>query len=219
MTRFHRSLTAFAMAMSLALPAGVAAAQMGPGSQPPAASDQDGSGSGPGYRHGYGPGMMWGWGAAGPDARGGGWGRGMMWGYGPGMMFGGGWGPGMMWGNGGPFGARGSENFAEGQLAFLKVELKITPQQMPLWDKYADSVRQSAKTMYEQHRSLFDRDWSRASLPERLDGREQMIALRLETLKATDAALKPLYAALDKEQKEIADQFLGGPMGGPFGFM
>lgn len=200
MTRFHRSLTAFAMAMSLALPAGVAAAQMGPGSQPPVASDQDGSGSGPGYRHGYGPGMMWGWGAAGPGARGGGWGRGMMWGY-------------------GPFGAHGSENFAEGQLAFLKVELKITPQQMPLWDKYADSVRQSAKTMYEQHRSLFDRDWSRASLPERLDGREQMIALRLETLKATDAALKPLYAALDKEQKEIADQFLGGPMGGPFGFM
>ena len=72
MTRFHRSLSAFAVTMSLALPpAGIAAAQMGPRSQPPAASDQDGSGSGPGYRHGYGPGMMWGWGAAGPGARGG----------------------------------------------------------------------------------------------------------------------------------------------------
>ncbi|HKT20445.1 MAG TPA: Spy/CpxP family protein refolding chaperone [Stellaceae bacterium] len=208
MARFHRTLTACALAISLALPAGIAAAQMGPGRGPQAASDQNGSGSGPGYRQGYGTGMMFGGGS----------GRGMMWGYGPGMMFGGGWGPGMMWGYGGP-GVRSGVNFSEGQLAFLKTELKITPQQMPLWDKYADAVRQSAKTMYEQHRSLFDRDWSRASLPERLDGREQMIALRLETLKATDAALKPLYAALDEEQKEIADQFLGGPMGGPFGFM
>jgi len=207
MTMFHRTLTACALAMSLALPAGVAAAQMGPGRGPPAASDQDASGTGPGYRHGHGPGMV------------GGWGCGMMGGYGPGMMFGGGWGPGMMWAYGGSFGARNGENFTEGQLAFLKTELKITSQQMPLWDKYADAVRQSAKTMYEQHRSLFERDWSQAALPERLDGREQMIALRLETLKATDAALKPLYAALGSEQKEIADQFLGRPMGGPFGLM
>ncbi len=207
MPRLRTALTVGAVLVSLGLPAGIATAQMGPGGGPPAASDQ-GRGYGPGG--GYGPGMMWG----------GGYGPGMMWGgggYGPGMIGAGGYGPGMMWGYGGSFGSGNparAETFAEGQLAFLKVELKITAPQTPLWDKYADAVRQSTKSMYEQHRTLFERDWTKESLPQRLDLQEQMITLRLDTMKKTNAALKPLYAALDDNQKEIADEYFGGPVGG-----
>jgi LTXXQ motif family protein len=226
MTRLRTALKAGAVVISLALPAGLAAAQMGPGGGqmgpgggPPAASDQ-GRGYGPGG--GYGAGHMWGWGGGyGPGMMwGGGFGPGMMWGggYGPGMMWGGGYGPGMMWGYGasGSGSAARAETFSEGQLAFLKVELKITARQMPLWDKYADAVRQSVKSMYEQHRALFEHDWTQESLPQRLDLQEQMIALRLETMKKTNAVLKPLYAALDKDQKSIADDLLGWQMMGPF---
>jgi LTXXQ motif family protein len=211
MTRLRSVVTAGVLAIALAVPAGMAAAQMGsgmgPGGGPPATSDQN-RGYGPGYGHGhgygYGPGMLWG-GGSGYD-------------HGPGMMWGGGYGPGMMWGSGGPFGAGSAaraEIFAEGQLAFLKVELKITAPQTPLWDKYADAVRASAKTLYGGQRKFFDRDWSKETLPQRLDLQERMLALRLEAMKTTNAALKPLYAAFDANQKETADDLLGGPMMGP----
>ena len=35
----------------------------------------------------------------------------------------------------------------EGRLAFLKTELKITDTQQPLWNKFADALRDNAKTM------------------------------------------------------------------------
>jgi LTXXQ motif family protein len=235
MTRLRTIVTAGALAISLALPASMAAAQMGMGSGggPPAASDQNrgygpgygggngygpgmmgggrGYGSGMGWGGGYGPGMGWGGGSGPGMMGGGGYGSGMM-----GMMWGGGYGPGMMWGSGGPFGAGSAaraETFAEGQLAFLKVELKITAHQMPLWDKYVEAVRASAKTLYTEQRKLVDRDWSKETLPQRLDLQERMLALRLETMKQTNAALRPLYAAFDANQKEIADDYLGGGMG------
>jgi LTXXQ motif family protein len=228
MTPFRSVVTAGALAIMLAVPARMAAAQMGPGmgpgGGPPATSDQN-RGYGPGYGggNGYGPGMMGGRFYGGGMGWGGGYGPGMMWGgYGSGMMgmmWGGGYGPGMMWGSGGPFGAGSAaraETFAEGQLAFLKVELKITAPQMPLWDKYVEAVRASAKTLYTEQRKLFDRDWSKETLPQRLDLQERMLALRLETMKKTNAALRPLYAAFDAAQKEIADDLLGAPMMGPF---
>jgi hypothetical protein len=36
---------------------------------------------------------------------------------------------------------RSPKRLAEGRLAFLKTRLKITPGQMPLWDKYGDAVQ------------------------------------------------------------------------------
>ena len=41
--------------------------------------------------------------------------------------------------------------FVEGRIAFLKTELKLTAQQQPLFDKLADEMRASAKTMQERH--------------------------------------------------------------------
>lgn len=184
-------MIAGALALALALPLPALAQGAGPPAQ-----DQ-----GPGY----GPGMMRGYG-----------------GYGPGMMGSGGrggYGPGMMWGRNGRFDSATAANFAEGQLAFLKAELKITPQQESLWNAYADAVRANAKAMYQQHRALFDREPADETLPQRLDRREQLMTLGLESMRKTDSALKPLYAALDKDQKQRADEFAGigmGPMTMPF---
>lgn len=203
MTGFRQVLAATALSLSLGLVPGLALAQGGP----PAAQ---GEGYGPGY--GYGPGMMRGDGPGPGYRHGPGYGRGGN-GYGPGMMWGGGYGPGMM--RGWAADPATAENAIEGQLTFLKAELRITAQQSVLWDKYAAAMRDSAKTMYERHRSLFERDWSAETLPQRIDLREQLMTVGLEQMRKTDAALKPLYAALDENQKKIADEYMGFGMG-PF---
>jgi hypothetical protein len=67
-------------------------------------------------------------------------------GNGPGMM-GSGYGAGMMWGGRDRWAqdASTAESFAEGRLAFLKAELKVTSQQLPLWDKYAEAMRTNTR--------------------------------------------------------------------------
>ena len=140
-------------------------------------------------------------------------------GLGPGMM-----GPGMMGNDGGPgmmrWGASGSAmcsamaGHIDGRLAYVKAELKITDAQEPLWNSYATAARDSANTMLARCMTMMSRHGgSTASLPDRLDQNEQLMAAQLDALRATNKALKPLYAALSESQKQTADQLLGGPMG------
>src|SRR5713101_6683954 len=42
----------------------------------------------------------------------------------------------------------------EGRLAFLKTELKITEPQLPLWNTYAEAVRNNAKAMGDMHSGM-----------------------------------------------------------------
>ena len=196
MIRFRYALMASAIALSLGLSLAAAQAQGGP------------PGTTQGYGRGYGPGMM-----------GGGYGPGMMNGYdsgsGPEMMWGGGYGPGAMWGWGGVprrGDASTTASLAEGRLAFLKAELKITAPQEKAWNEYAQTVRKTTKALYEQHQLYFDHVQSDESLPQRLDEREEVMATAFDAMRKTDAALKPLYAALGADQKAVADQVLGVAM-------
>ena len=52
-----------------------------------------------------------------------------------------------------------------------------------------------------------------ATLPDKLAGRETMLAARLEALRRLKAAVDPLYAALTADQKKTADEIMLGPMG------
>lgn len=202
MSKFRNFVTAGAMLLLAAVPALSADEQ---GNAPPAngqtgAAPWAGRGYGPGMMRGYGPGMMGGNG------------------YGPGMM--GGYGPGFM--GGGMFGFADEGQiieFVDGRLAFVKAELKITEQQMPLWNTFADTVRANAKTVNERRELMYSARWEQKSLPERLDAQETILTSRLEALRKTSAALKPLYAALDNQQKKVADTLLVNPMGGLRGFM
>jgi hypothetical protein len=179
--------------------------------QPKAADSADTSSAGdqnnergPGY--GNGPGMMmWGRGANGGGMM---WGRG---GFGPG--------PGMMAWMFGPGDDGARIDYVEGRLAFVKAELKITPQQTTLWDKFATTVRANAKTINERRARFMDRHYWATPLPERLDQQEKAMAAHLDALRQTNASLKPLYAALDDAQKKTADALLGGPMMGALGMM
>jgi hypothetical protein len=137
---------------------------------------------------------------------------------GPGMM-----GPGMMGNDGGPgmmhWGSSGSmcgamAGHIDGRLAYIKAELKITDAQESLWNNYAAAARDSANTMVARCTTMMARhSGSTASLPDRLDQNEQLMAAQLDALRATNKALKPLYAALSDSQKQGADQLFWGPMG------
>ncbi len=101
----------------------------------------------------------------------------------------------------------------EGRLAFLKTELKITPAQEPQWSKFAEVVRNTAKSAQAAKPPMMQGGMKASTAPERLAHYEKTLASRLETVRALKAAVDPLYASLSDDQKKVADELLMGPMG------
>jgi len=100
----------------------------------------------------------------------------------------------------------------EGRIAFLKTELKITDAQQKLWTAVADAMRANATSMGGMPHGMAMKG-SAATLPDRLASRETAMAAHLEQLRKLKAAIEPLYAAFDSDQKKTADELMFGPMG------
>jgi hypothetical protein len=97
----------------------------------------------------------------------------------------------------------------DGQLVYIKTELKIAPEQTAAWDAFAAVVRTSVKVHNDMMQSeveayddgaIFDKP-----LPERLAFQITRMEVRLTQLKAVKAAVDGLYAVLTGEQKAVAD--------------
>ena len=105
----------------------------------------------------------------------------------------------------------------DGQLAYLETELKITEAQTPQWHVFANTFRADKEknarlcksTENEQARSKM----MSASLPESLGMMAARLTVRLESLRAMEAAIQPLYSILSKEQKKTADEIMKGASG------
>jgi len=98
----------------------------------------------------------------------------------------------------------------DGHLAFLRTELAITPAQEPLWNDFAATIRGNAEQMRTTHH--WEHIYGAGTLPERLSRYEEHLSARLDMLHKAQAAVTPLYAALDDGQKARADQILFGHM-------
>jgi len=92
----------------------------------------------------------------------------------------------------------------EGHIAYLKAELGITDAQLPTWNAFADTMRQSANAM----RSAMTGSTMPTTAPERLDAMIAMMSARLDSLKSIAAAEKALYAELTDAQKKSADDLI-----------
>jgi hypothetical protein len=111
----------------------------------------------------------------------------------------------------------GAAKHIEGRLAFVKTELKITSEQEKLWEDFATVARDNAKASQERCEAKKAK-WKdakekgegkeRPPLPERLDARTQSLEAKLEAQRARTNALKPLYEALNDEQKKMADELI-----------
>jgi LTXXQ motif family protein len=121
-----------------------------------------------------------------------------------------------MWGGWGDWWGRRSDGMLdriEGRLAFMKTELKITDAQAPQWNKVADAIRTSAKSMNDRMRSMWSADQKATTLLERLDVHEQFMTARLDEIKQLKGALQELYAVLGDEQKKEANNLVLPMMG------
>ncbi len=100
----------------------------------------------------------------------------------------------------------------EGRIASLKTELKITEVQTPDWNRFADALRATAKSMGGMYGQMMQANGV-VALPTRLEAHETMLAAHLASLKTLKDALDPLYASLSDDQKKRADGVMIGPMG------
>lgn len=109
--------------------------------------------------------------------------------------------------------------FIEGRIAFLKAELKLTAEQQPLFDKLADEMRTSAKTMQERHGEHQQASGTAGAPLSALEKLERRSVMMKEMTAAQDrylAAFRPLYQSLSDDQKKSADELFahaGGPGG------
>lgn len=118
---------------------------------------------------------------------------------------------------------------AEGRIAYLKAELKITPAQQAAFDRYAQVIRDNAaatQKSFEDMRGRRDQNQNMNAI-DRLEQRAKMAQLRDQQQQAYLAAFRPLYASLSADQKKVADDLAaprfgrgfrdhrGGPGGGP----
>jgi hypothetical protein len=100
---------------------------------------------------------------------------------------------------------------ADGRIAFLKAELKITDAQLPLWNAVAEAIRANAKSGMGMMDGMGMAQGGK--VPDRLAAREKMMAEQVDALRKFKSAVEPLYTALSEEQKKTADQILISPMG------
>jgi hypothetical protein len=109
-------------------------------------------------------------------------------------------------------GQNGMAGHVEGRIAFLKTELKITDAQQPLWNIVADTMRANAKGMSGMPNGM-PMMGPATTLPDKLAMHEKMMTTHLEGLRKLKAAVEPLYASFDADQKKAADELMLGPMG------
>lgn len=97
---------------------------------------------------------------------------------------------------------------ANRHLDVFKNRLKLTPEQEPLWNAYAEAVQAQAGKGLEAMRALAQ---EKLSAPERLAKHESLLEARLAAMKAVHEHFNRLYAALTPEQKAIADVMMARP--------
>jgi len=104
--------------------------------------------------------------------------------------------------------------WVDGQLAFLRAELKLTDAQGKQWDDFAKAIRANADRMASLHQEMLSTGmWSNLPAPDRMEKFQQMMTQHLAASKDIIGASKPLYASLSDDQKETFDILVPACMG------
>jgi periplasmic protein CpxP/Spy len=96
----------------------------------------------------------------------------------------------------------------DGRIAFLKAELKITPQQETQWQQVASAMHENAKSL-DQAITSARQNRGTTDVLQRLQIREEFAKVRADNDARLLTAFKPLYAGLSPDQQQIANQLLG----------
>jgi len=93
----------------------------------------------------------------------------------------------------------------EGRIAFMKAEIKITPQQEGQWDKVAQVLRDNASETDATMAQLRGQPDQPKSAVDRLAAHGRFAALKAKQTDRLLAAFQPLYQGLSPDQKQAAD--------------
>jgi periplasmic protein CpxP/Spy len=107
----------------------------------------------------------------------------------------------------------------DGRIAFLKAEIKITPDQEAQWAKVAQVLRDDSaerRKAFEDMRGAGGANPPPRTALQRLEGEARMSTLRAQQSSRFLAAFRPLYDSLSDEQKKAADDVMA-PHGHHFG--
>ena len=110
---------------------------------------------------------------------------------------------------------------AEQRLDALRSQLKITEQQQPLWQAYAEKTKaEMGKGMAAMRDSgETGASGTKLSAPERMEKMQSAMRDRLAAMDSVHESFKRLYASLSAEQKAVADTHFAsmgmGKHGGP----
>jgi hypothetical protein len=96
----------------------------------------------------------------------------------------------------------------EGNIAFLKAELKITDAQQKPWDQFADALRTNAKALSGEPGGMMGGADKKIPLAARFEQQEKLLTSHLEALKRSRSALEALIAVLSDEQKRELDELI-----------
>ena len=98
----------------------------------------------------------------------------------------------------------------DGDLAYLKAELKITEAQAMQWNIFAQAFRAEREKRARHCKEAMEqaRERRSASLLDTVKMAEDQLALRLDSLRAMKVATQPLYDSLSREQKKTADEVM-----------
>ena len=111
--------------------------------------------------------------------------------------------------------AQRAEDRLDRRLDFLRSELRITPAQEQAWTAFADAVRredQGDRDRFRDRRDQFrggpDTRGERPGIVERLERRQQGLEQERAHYERLLSALRPLYAMLNEDQRQAADENL-----------
>ena len=113
--------------------------------------------------------------------------------------------PGMMRGSMQQRGMMDPGIHAEQRLTRFKSELKLTAEQEPLWQAFAEKSKAEAGKGFQAWRERMN-DTKPVSAPERMAQLQDIMKQRVAALESVSESFNRLYAALTPEQKAAADR-------------
>ncbi len=96
----------------------------------------------------------------------------------------------------------------EGQLAYVRAELRITDAQAQPWNAFAETVRAQAERLRQATRQAMTGAAEPGPAPQQMERRIALLSAHLDALRAVAAAAAPLYAVLSEEQRRTADELM-----------
>jgi len=93
---------------------------------------------------------------------------------------------------------------AEQRLTRLKADLKITPEQEPLWQSFAERAKGEAGKGMQAMRD--PAKVANLTAPERMNRLVESMKHRAEAMASVNDAFQQLYAGLTPEQRKLADE-------------